>query len=409
VAYAPVRSIVTPLTSRGVVLIGADKPIVLCAVDWIGIASGGYDEWRQALADAAGTTIDRVTVHTLHQHDGVRFDPTAEALLESVGHGNEHLDNAPARRAIKEAAAAIRAAVPKAAPVTHIGVGSAKVEKVASSRRILGPDGRVKIARMSATRNPAAQEAEEGVIDPMLRLVSLWDRDRPLVAMTYYATHPQSYYGKGDVHYEFVGMAREWRAAESNCPHVHFNGAGGNVAAGKYNDGSPERRPILAQRLADGMRKAWEATQKQPIKASDVAWRSVPVRLPVSKNLDPTQLRETLKRPAADPRAHLIAAAHLAWLDRSAAGRTIDVSCLRLGSTHVLHMPGELFVEYQLAAQKMRPAENVCMAAYGDYAPGYIGTAIAYTQGGYEVGVNASRVAPEVEPVLMDAMRELLK
>ena len=48
------------------------------------------------------------------------------------------------------------------------------------------------------------------------------------------------------------------------------------------------------------------------------------------------------------------------------------------------------------------------MAAYGDYGPGYIGTAVAYTQGGYEVGP-VSRVAPEVEDVLTGGMRELLK
>lgn len=74
----------------------------------------------------------------------------------------------------------------------------------------------------------------------------------------------------------------------------------------------------------------------------------------------------------------------------------------------MLHLPGELFVEYQLAAQKMRPDLFVAMAAYGDYAPGYIGTEIAYGQGGYETSERASRVAPEVEGVLMQAMRELL-
>jgi len=71
-------------------------------------------------------------------------------------------------------------------------------------------------------------------------------------------------------------------------------------------------------------------------------------------------------------------------------------------------MPGELFVEYQLAAQKMRPDDFVAMAAYGDYGPGYIGLQRSYSQGGYETGV-VSRVAPQVEQVLMDAMRSLLQ
>ncbi len=84
------------------------------------------------------------------------------------------------------------------------------------------------------------------------------------------------------------------------------------------------------------------------------------------------------------------------------------MQCLQAGFAYVLHMPGELFIEYQLAAQKMRPNSPVMMAGYGDYGMGYIGTSIAYTQGGYETGP-VSRVAPEVEETLMKAMRELLR
>jgi hypothetical protein len=71
-------------------------------------------------------------------------------------------------------------------------------------------------------------------------------------------------------------------------------------------------------------------------------------------------------------------------------------------------MPGELFVEYQLAAKRLRPDLHVMMAAYGDYGPGYIGTAAAYPEGGYETSPRSSNVAPEVEPVLMGAIRKLL-
>ncbi len=87
----------------------------------------------------------------------------------------------------------------------------------------------------------------------------------------------------------------------------------------------------------------------------------------------------------------------------------MELTCLRLGRARVLHMAGELFVEYQLAAKQMRPDLFVAMAAYGDYGPGYIGTAKAYEQGGYETGPSASHVAPGVEAVLMDGLRELLR
>jgi len=57
----------------------------------------------------------------------------------------------------------------------------------------------------------------------------------------------------------------------------------------------------------------------------------------------------------------------------------------------------------------MRPDLFVALAAYGDYGPGYIGTAVAYEQGGYETGLSASHVAPSVEAVLRDGLRELLR
>src|SRR4029077_8381528 len=54
-AYDPTKGVAQPLSCRGIVLIGEGRPIVLCAVDWIGIANEGQVEFRKALADAAGT------------------------------------------------------------------------------------------------------------------------------------------------------------------------------------------------------------------------------------------------------------------------------------------------------------------------------------------------------------------
>lgn len=408
VAYVKARSITDPLSARGVVLMGQGRPIVLCAVDWIGIGNGGHDAWRRGLAEAAGTTMERVTVHALHQHDGVRFDLSAEAILTKHGLGGTRMDPRFCLKVIEGTAAAVREAMMNAKPVTQLGIGEAKVEKVASNRRILGPNGRVLFGRMSSSRDPKAKEADEGTIDPILKLVSFWDRETPLACITYYATHPQSFYGKGDVTAEFVGLARGRREAELNLPHIHFNGAGGNVAAGKYNDGSPEARVVLTQRMADGMKRAWESTKKSPISASKLDWRVERVKLPLAASLRREPLEKTLADTKAKDPDRLNAATKLALLTRSEAGHQFEITRLGLGSVNVLHMPGELFVEYQLAAQRMKPGATVCMAAYGDYAPGYIGTEIAYSQGGYEVEARSSNTAPAVEKVLMDAMRKLL-
>jgi hypothetical protein len=49
------------------------------------------------------------------------------------------------------------------------------------------------------------------------------------------------------------------------------------------------------------------------------------------------------------------------------------------------------------------------MAAYGDYGPGYIGTEIAYSQGGYETSERASNVDKSCEQVLMSGVKRLLE
>ena len=67
--YSVVKEIRERLLAKGVVITGAGKPFVMLAVDWGGVDGRARDEWHALLAKAAGTTPDRVSVHTLHQHD----------------------------------------------------------------------------------------------------------------------------------------------------------------------------------------------------------------------------------------------------------------------------------------------------------------------------------------------------
>lgn len=407
----PAKEIVDPLSARGIVLLTEDRPIVLCALDWVGIGNSGYDAFRNALAKAAGTTKDRVAVHCLHQHDAPGCDFEADEILTRHGLGGKLFDPGFAKKSVDRLAGAIKKALEKPQTVTHIAVGKAKVDKVASTRRVMGTDGKVKYVRYSSTKDAKIRAEPQGLIDPYVHLISFWDGDRTIASLTYYATHPQSYYGKGGVSCDFPGLARRLRENENARPgevaHIHFNGAGGNVTAGKYNDGSPANRAILANRLATGMSQAFTSAKTVPIKSADVSWRVVPVALPLSKRYKVKDLEARVADKKLSDAERMKAARNLAWARRCEAGDTIDLSCLHIGPAYVLHMPGELFVEYQLAAQKMKPKSPVMMAAYGDYGPGYIGTAIAYTEGGYETGP-VSRVGPEVEVVLMRAMRELL-
>src|SRR5690242_15864049 len=77
------------LEAIGFVLLGAGQPIVICAVDWTGILNEAHVAWRTAMAEAAGTTLDRVAVQCVHQHDAPFVCLHAEKLVEHQQDGLE--------------------------------------------------------------------------------------------------------------------------------------------------------------------------------------------------------------------------------------------------------------------------------------------------------------------------------
>jgi|688.fasta_scaffold35731_2 hypothetical protein len=410
-AYRDVeRAAELPLRCRGIVLLGAGEPIVLCCLDWIAIGNGGHDAFREGLAAAAGTRPERVAVHTTHAHDAPYCDLSAAEIAAAHRPGVfRRLDDTLPRDVIARTAAAIREALPAARPATHWGCGRAPVTEVASNRRLIGADGKVRHWRASATAEPALRAEPEGLIDPFVTALVFWHEAEPLAVLTAYACHPQSYYRTGTPSVDFPGIARFIRSQDVPAAlHVHFDGAGGDIAAGKYNDGSHANRMRLATRLAAGMRQAFEMAKRQPLVAADVGWSTAAARLEPAAHLDREALLAELKAANAD-RGPYAAPERLSWLERAGQGRPLLVTCLRVGTVRMLHLPGELFVAYQLAAQRMRPDLDVMVAAYGDIGPGYIGTAAAYAEGGYELQPKTSFVDARAEPVLHEAIRTLLE
>jgi hypothetical protein len=85
-----------------------------------------------------------VAVHSLHQHDAPDCDFSAERILNEAGIDPRQYESRFQRQVIADLERAVRESLPRAQPVTHLGLGEARVDRVASNRRILGPDGKVR-------------------------------------------------------------------------------------------------------------------------------------------------------------------------------------------------------------------------------------------------------------------------
>jgi hypothetical protein len=401
----PVRRVDDPLKALGIILLGFGKPIVLCAVDWCGLRNEAYWTCRDALARSAHTTPDRVAIHCVHPHNAPFADLEAERLVEAAGDAPRSLDLKFFDRVVRLSSEAAQAALAQTKAFNQIGIGQARVEQVASNRRILGEDGKVKFVRYSATKDAKVRAEPEGLIDPWLKTLSFWQDGKPQAALHYYATHPMSYYGDGRVSSDFCGLARQKRQDDnSDVFQMYFTGCAGNITAGKYNDGAHANRPVLRDRIYDAMAAAWKSTERFPL--ADGEWRVEPIKLPArtDKSFGEEESHKVLENPKESKSRRNNAAFQLAWLKRN--NRPIDITCLDLGKAVNIHLPGEPFIEYQLFAQKVRPYAFVCVAGYGDGGPGYIPTAHAYLEGGYEPTV--ALAGPESEEILERALRKIL-
>ncbi|MDR3619356.1 MAG: hypothetical protein P4L85_08395 [Paludisphaera borealis] len=375
---APVKSILDPLEAIGFVLRGGSlaKPVAVVVVDWCEIRNDAYDAWREAIAKAVGTDPLSVIVTAVHQHDTPIADLTAERLLEENNCTGRICNLAFHDLVVKRVARAAATAVKKTPKrVTHIGMGRAKADRVASNRRYVLADGSISYNRTSASKDLQAHKADEGTIDPWVKVLSFWNGDEPLLALSSYAIHPMAHYGQGEVSADFVGMAR--RARQKSLPgvvQIYASGCSGNVTAGKYNDGAPANRAELAGRLEAAMTAAWKDTRREPLEHASL--RLQPLRFKAREDDGFTEA--DLKKRLADhehPFGQCLAAMGLSWRKRLASDQPIALPTLDLGHALLSVAPGETYVEYQLLAEKLRPDRFVMTLGYGDAATGYIPTA----------------------------------
>ncbi len=405
---APAKRIADPLSGRGIILWGADEPIVIAALDWTELRNDAYLLWRTELAKAAGTSPRRVLLSCVHQHDAPYADLGAQALLDQQGLKGFHVDPEFHARAVQQVASAVREAARAPKPVTHLGIGQADVDRVASNRRVV-VDGRVTFKRYSRTPDPRIRNAPEGLIDPALKLLSFWDGERAVAVLSSYAVHPMSRYGGGEVSADFPGLARS--KSEQAVPGVfwlHHSGCSGDVTAAKYNNGDAASRRELAERLHDGMMRAWKETRRVPLGKIQTRTAELHFDLPPSGPGSPATMEKVLVDAAAPKQDRLMAALGLSWTTRVRKQEPIDVTAVNFGPAQFLLLPAEAFVEFQLAAQRRRPDQVVVVAGYGECGPGYIPTEAARAEG-YVEEHGYCWVAAGAEEKLTKAIAEALR
>ncbi|MFN9717452.1 MAG: hypothetical protein ACK58L_02090 [Planctomycetota bacterium] len=401
----PIEAVDDSLEAIGYVLLGAGDPIVVCVVDWTGILNSAHTAWRAALAEAAGTSAERVAVQCVHQHNAPFACLDAERIVAAEGDLPHIVELDFFTACLEKARHAVKTALRNPRTITHVGYGQAKVEQVASNRRVhVDETGKIIGMRGSACTDAKLRDLPEGLIDPFLKTVAFFDGDQKVLACHYYAVHPMSYYGDGRASSDFAGLARKRRQDdEPGTTHLYFTGCSGNIAAGKYNDGSKPMRAVLTQRVYDGIVASESALQRESIRK--IEWRATPI-LPIPRSQPGVQeLKAAIQNKSNPVVGRNRPAYELAWHQRIEQKIPVILSSLSINTVSMIHLPAESFIEYQLRAQQLHPGRFVATAAYGDGGSWYIPTKEAYPGGGYEVSVAFSE--PMIDDEITGAIRSL--
>src|SRR3954451_16629744 len=121
------------------------------------------------------------------------------------------------------------------------------------------------------------------------------------------------------------------------------------------------------------MAEAWRATERRPLRQVDCRVERVRLEPRGDKGFTAADLEHTLRTEDRRFR-QCLAALGLSWRARGDAGHRVEVPVVDLGVAQVLLLPGESYVEFELAAQSERPDSFVVAAGYGECATGYIPT-----------------------------------
>ena len=361
-----------PLYARALVLEAGDRRIALVTLD-LGRCFGkaSLDRLREQVQRSSGISLLLVTAS--HTHAG------PNVLDEYPG------NQPPAWE--RDALAKIAQAVDEArrnAVEARLGTGYGSVD-IGYNRRVVHPDGTVTMLWRNPTQVPTHP------VDPTVGVLRLDSADgKPLAILVNYACHPVIF-GTDNQQYsaDYVGvMRRTVEAAFAPQPICFFlQGADGDInpyfATTPVSEGAVEKRDWTGQQLAQEVIRVARnirttASSSPGIDFTEdavtfrVRWPAAEFRRALLEKFGPSVFEDHADLLAGDPPPETL---------------TLSVATVLVNRQMALAtMPGEPFVDFQIAWRKRCPVRDAFLLGYTNGYFDYFPTLEAASQGGYGAG-----------------------
>ncbi len=406
----PSEGVHDPLFARALVLDDGATRIAVVSCDLAAVDRATARRVRARIEREAGILFSHTMLTCSHTHAGPLV-ATRRSLNSASAYLAELEDKMV--RAAREAVGSLR-------PV-HIGTGRAKVY-LGVNRRERTPEGTIKLGK-----NP------DGPASPYVHiLLVVREGAGPMAALFSYGAHPVVL-GSDNLQLSGDYAGRAEREVEENfgdrMTALFTLGFAGNVNVNVEEHTFAE---VETAGVALG-RAVLEELKNIELSAGHVlAARSMVVPLPLQSPPAPHEAerllyeeRERLTRLLGhgDPEAQIHTRKLMVdWASEVAAlshqgieehTAELEVQALAIGDTVLVGLSAEVFAEYAETFEEGSPFAHTFPVSVANGSIGYLPTAAAFEEGGYEVEVapryfGALGFRPEIEGIVRDAMATLL-
>ena len=435
----PAQSVIDPIYVRACVFESNEQKICILSFDLLAITEEYTKFIKKAASKRLGFDENAIMVHVVQNHSApscgaIMFDtdfplelPQELEYLTGAESGYSDYAAEQAIKAIEKACESLKS--------VQIGVGSGVRADLAFNRRGVTRDGTVTMpwfySGQEKPLGPIDIRYMEGPIDPEVGVFCARDNDMRMVTMLlHYTCHPVNVYATN-----FNVVSGDWpgawaeemqKAYSTACIPLVLNGCCGNINPWPpfTPDFVPDHRR-MGKGLAD---MACTVIRKMTFSDSAVLdWRVRRVGLPY-REIPGERLAEVEKilseypqpkRNEADPEkidgnwfeaasTKSIEYCRKRWPDCF----PYEIQVLRIGDTAFVGLPGEPFVEGQLAIKIGSPANFTYIAHMTSHYVGYIPTKDACRRGGHEANPKCTywaKLAPEALDIIVNATIDLLK
>lgn len=396
---------------RALVLDNGSARIAIALADVCVLPGAIVRPARQAVADRTGIPAANVMVCATHTHSA-----GATMSIFQTEPEREYTDFVTRR-----IADAVQMAVTRLQPA-RIGYGFGEARGLAFNRRYhMKPGtkwpnpfgGLDQVKTNPGVGNPDVVRVA-GPVDPVVGMLSVQSANgSPIALLGNFSLHYVGGVGSGHISADYFGY---WAREMGEGEHVAMltNGAQGNVNNIDVVNGSKERKPpyvqmeLVARKLAEECKRILRDVRHVsavPLAASE-EWLEIPVRKP--SQADVATARKLLDAAPPGPYREMplvYARETLLLAERYPDVERVPVQALRIGDLAIAGLPGEPFVELGLELRNRGPAKHLMVAGLANDHVGYVPTADAFEQGGYETWrAKTSYLAPDAAPRIVSAM-----